>query len=193
MNKIANHQIAALLVVAVERLAYCKYISAYPALKGRRNFDTSSDLDSFYKNVCNVSFHDSLLVTASLLDEKNKKGVGFWNWRDLKSKKQKELKEITDLLGSSGLKGVRDQVVGHVDSDNHNNRFPSSRRRGIVEPKLIDILDDIQKRLAKLFHDFTAEIGDKYSPNYFSSERAIREIEAAMAGAPPTMTDNHVI
>jgi hypothetical protein len=193
MKMIRDHQIADLLLVALERLAYSKYISGYPSAKGRRNFDTSSTTDSFYKNVCTVSFHDSLLVTAALLDEKNKKGVSFWNWRDLKTKKQQELKEASNLLASSGLKGVRDQVVGHVDADNHNNNFPSGRRQGIVDERLIQKLDDIHSRLVKIFFDFTSEIGERYSPHYFDTANATSEIKVVMDAAPPVLTDSFVI
>ncbi len=190
MTTIRTFQIAELLFVAQERLIYCKTITKYPKNNGMKNFDTSSStLDSFYKNTCNAFFHDSLLITASLLT-KDKRVISFYNWL-LPDTKQKELDQIAIQFESSGLKGVRDQVVSHVDVGNHNNTFPLNRRQGVIAEELIIKLDDIQSKLVSLFHDYTRGQGDPHAS--FDLSDAQHEIDSALAIAKPTLTNNFVI
>ena len=189
MPNIQDHQISQLLRVAMARLTYSKYIASYPASKGKNGFDTIATLDGFYKNVCNTSFHDSLLVTIALLDEKNRGGVSLWNWRDMKSRKAIQLKDLSDALIATGLKTMRDQIVGHVDADNQTNNFPMSREQGIVNGILINRLEEIQCKIKDLFFDFTTEIGQPHAKSFFDQSEAMNEIQTVMNAAPPVLTD----
>ena len=185
-------QIAGLLKLAREQLTYSKFIVNYPKSVGMNNFDPSSKRDSFYKNVYNVCFYDSLLITASLLS-KDPRIISFWNWKGFISRKQKKLERIKKLFESYHLKGVRDQVVAHADFNNRANRFPYLNKKGIINEVFIKRLKEIQLKLIDEFFDYTKKYSTPYSGDYFSVREVAQTIKDVMIAASPKMTQNDVI
>lgn len=188
-----ENQIAILLRTTNEQFATSSYISKCPSLKGKKNFDPTIQRDSFYKNVCNVFFHDGLLILSSLLDEKDARVIGLWNWKEFIKEKQVELKQITEDFKDSQLYIIRNQIVAHQDKANHSNNFPDSRRRGIIDPDLIDEAVELMRRLIELFQNFTRDFSTPYSEQYFEVNKALGQIKDVMESAPPALTDSHVI
>lgn len=193
MVQINDYKIAQLILVAKWRLAYCRVVSNYPAKSGRKNFDVlSGSIDSFYKNICNSSFCESLLITASLLS-KDPRVISFWNWDYFYIENNKELSDIYRLFELYGFKEIRDQTMGHTDANNQNNFFPANRINGVIEPILISRLNEIQEMLIEKFHDYTKKHNKPYSQNYFDIQKATEEIEKVINIALPKMTDESVI
>ncbi len=190
--EIKDYQIADLLRVAKDRLAYCAVISNYPQKVGKKNFDTSSKADIFYKNICNTCFNDALLIIGSLLGT-DSRVMSLWNWKEFAIKKSKELQDLGVRFVHDGLKEVRDQIIAHQDTDNSNNRFPSSRRQGTINPILIKRAQDLLENMISEFDNYTRSIGNPHSPSYFDDSGAIEEIEFIMTNAQPTLTDSDVI
>ncbi len=190
--QINNHQLADLLVVAKYDLSYCKSITDYPEKNGFKHFDTSTNIDAFYKSICNVCFHDSLLITATLLD-KDPRVISFWNRKDFVNTRGEKLTEITELLEKSGLKTIRDQIVGHADTANETNNYPFSRKQGIVNKFLIKKLDELHQELVALFRDVMATNQNPYSEDYFNTSESEREIEEVLDKAKPKMTNSPVV
>jgi len=191
--KVKENQIAQLLRVAKEQITYCKFISNYPAAKGNKNFGVIEPIDIFYKSTCNAFFNDTLLIISSLLDKKDSRVISFWNWNDFVNKKNKELTAITKTFNSSPLIRVRHELVAHQNYKNRNNRIPNSRRRGIIDQRLIDILEQTLEQMISEFRDYASQFSTPYSSQYFDISEAEKEISSVMDQARPTLTDSPVI
>ena len=185
-------QIAGLLKLSREQLTYSEFIINYPKSVGMNNFDPSSKIDGFYKNICNVCFYDSLLITTSLLS-KDTRVISFWNLKDFVSRKQEELGETKKLFESYHLKELRDQVVAHADFNNHANRFPYLNKKGIINEVFINDLKEIQLKLIDEFFNYTKKYSTPYRNDYFSIDEIIQTIKDFMSLARPEMTQNDVI
>lgn len=188
-----ENQIAQLLRVAKEQLEYCNAIVNYPAKMGRKNFDVIAPKDGFYKTICNMAFNDTLLIVGSLLDNKDARVISLWNFKDFTDKKQNELQKITNEFKNTGLKTIRDQIIAHQDISNRNNNIPNSRRRGIIDSKIIKSLQEILEKMIKEFRDYAAKFKNPYSDQYFDTFEARKEIELVLSQAKPDLTDNFVI
>ncbi|MCE9628597.1 MAG: hypothetical protein K8Q91_01240 [Candidatus Vogelbacteria bacterium] len=193
VGNIKEYQIAGLLRVANEQLAYCNLITEYPGLSSKKNFDPLSAVDQFYKSVCNVFFHDSLLIISSLLDSKDSRVIGLWNWKDFTSYKSSELKLITDSFNNGPLKTIRDQLIAHQDVSNPNNQFPDSRRTGIIKENLIMLAQSTLDSIINEFCDYAQKFSTPYSEQYFDTEEAKNQLTSVMRLAVPTLTNNDVI
>lgn len=191
-RSVQAHQIVDLLRVAAEELAYSRFISEYPSTSGFRHFDNVAKIDAFYKTVCNSCFHDALLTIASLLD-KDKRVISFWNWRPFIESKGIEFEDIVNRFQNSPLQTVRDQVTAHADIANHNNNFPSSKRRGIVDTRLIELLQGYLDEVSALFHLFTRETGNPYVATLFDTSDAEEEVKSVIDLARPQLTREHMI
>lgn len=190
-SSIKDHQITDLLKVARDRLAYCEYIADYPGLFEIKNFDPGSNIDIFYRNIYNTCFDDSLLIIATLLDDKrDPRLISFWNWSDFISHydNQVGLKEIIDLFQIHGLREIRDQIVGHMDISNKTNNYPYNRRTGMINSELVRRLKQLQEKLIKLLIQYKNDYAA-----YFDTKQAMQEIKEVMDRAKPKMTDNDVI
>ncbi|MDP3975385.1 MAG: hypothetical protein Q8P95_00535 [bacterium] len=192
MRSEIEFQIAELLRVAHELLGYCNYISNYPTSQNSQNYDPGSKIDQFYKNVCNSSYRDCIIIVDTLMD-KDRRVISFKNWKVFAEKRKEEIDLIFKDFVSSGLKKVRDEMMAHVSAKNSNNRFPSMRREGIVNQTLIESLQEILDRLTKEFFEFTNTKTQTYSKKYFDRSRAIAEIKTVMNLAKPKLTNNFVI
>ncbi|MBD3359250.1 MAG: hypothetical protein GF365_00880 [Candidatus Buchananbacteria bacterium] len=187
MVKIQEHQIAQLLLVAKEQLTYCEYIEAY-AQQEAKNYAPGKLIDQFYKNIHNTCFNDSLLIISNLID-KDSRVISLWNWTAFKDVKEKKLEQFINSFKKEGLKTIRDQIVAHTDVNNHNNNFPSSKRRGMVNEILVQRLSTFLDDLIVEFYDYTANHSTPYSPQYFDVSQAKEEIQSVMDKAKPEMTD----
>jgi len=187
-----EYQIAQLLRIAKEQLAYCEYIESYPKKVGKRNFDTVQLLDQFYKNIHNVCFFDGLLIVGNLLN-KDPRVMSFWNWPEFRAVKENKIQMFTDKYEGDGLKEVRDQIAAHIDTTNRNNNFPDSRRRGMINDILVQKLLTILNDLIAEFQDYTRQHSAPYSQQYFDITQATEEVATAMEQAKPQMTDNYII
>lgn len=185
-------QIAQILRIVKDQLSCCVYIIEYPNSHGKKNFDLNAPVDRFYKNTCNVNFYESLLLITNLLS-KDRRTISFFNWSEYLSQREREINMIDEKFNKSGLKVIRDQVVGHVDSSNRNNRHPYMRRRGIINTYLVEEAVKIQDSLIDEFYSFTLNVNRKYSPDYFSSSEALNGIKTVMNLAVPTLTDDVII
>lgn len=185
-------QIAGLLKLSQEQLARSEFISQYPKSVEMNNYDPISKIDSFYKNICNVCFYDSLLIAASLLS-KDDRVISFWNWERFIDQKQKGLEKIEKLFESYKLKQVRNEIVAHADFNNRTNSFPYLNRKGIINEKFIKCLKKIQLKLIDEFLDYTKKYSTPYSNDNFSTKETIRIIKDVMRKASPKMTKNVVI
>jgi len=185
-------QIVELLKLAREQLTYSEFIINYPKSVGVNNFDPSSKRDIFYKNVCNVCFYDSLLITTSLLS-KDPRIISFWNWKGFISRKQKELERIKKLFESYHLKELRDEVVAHADFNNPANRFPYLNKKGIINEVFVKSLGEIQLKLIDEFFDYTKQYSTPYAKDSFSVDKVVQTIKDVMSAASPRMTQSSVI
>jgi len=190
---IREYQIALLLRTAKEQLTYCEIITNQPAAAGKRNFDTVSQADNFYKSVCNVFFHDSLLIISSLFDDKDKRVISFKNLLDFYDKKKEKINKLIDDFSNSPLKQMRDQIIAHQDTNNRNNNIPNSRRRGIINPELLKLLQKFLESAINEFRDYASKFKTSYSDQYFDTSEAKQEIELILSQAKPVLTDNFVI
>ena len=184
--------ICQLLIIANKRLNYSIYISDYPKKHGL-NFNPSSGIDNFYKDVCNVFFNDSLLITATLMDA-DSRCISFYNWKEFISQEDQKLRieEIKNKFNKFGLKEFRDQIVGHIDKNNPNNRFPIFRIQSIINKKFIKNLEYIQKELIDIFHKYTKLINRPYQSIYTTAEN-VNGIDKIMNTVKPQMTTDFVI
>lgn len=191
-NMMKELEVALLLKVAKQQLSYACFLAEYPSKNGKRDFDISSPIDLFYRNVSSLAFGDGLLLTGSLIDKKYEKTMSFWRWPDYVDARRDQLQILTDEFASSGLKDVRDQVIAHQDSTNRNNNFPNTRRFGVR----VDVAQITMKFLQKLVEEFYAYTNTKtpvYSQDYFDASSAITEIQSIIGLARPSLTDNFII
>jgi len=186
-------QIAEFLQVANDRLVWCEIIMNYPSKSGRKNFDTASPIDTFYKNVCSLSFYEALLIIGSLLDNKDARVISLWNLIDFRDKKKEKLQVITNKFIESPLKQVRDQIVAHQDRSNPSNLFPFDRMRGCISSSLIGLLREILKETISEFCDYATNFSTPYSDEWFNGAKATEQIETALSQAKPKLTDSLVI
>ncbi len=197
MANAKDYQFAHLLISAKRRITYCKYISEYPIKNGMRDYSNNDyDIaDSFYKKICNSCFSDALMVISTLLDKnkRHNKSISFFNHKGLFDKKLKELEVINKEFVDFGFKKVRDEVLGHVDLDNTNNRFPYMRDRSIINNKLINKLDKIIDDLTSLFLEFNKENATPWAESSFYQPDAFNEIENIMKSVHPKMTNDIII
>lgn len=185
-------QVAGLLVVASKRISYCETIIKFPAKSGKKNFDNTDPASQFYKNVCNTSFYDAVLIVGSLLDS-DTRVVSLLNWAEFMSEKDKEIRAVIQKFKSEGFKEIRDQLIAHVDIDNSNNMFPHLRTQGVVDSNLILKLRLILDSLIVEFLDYTKKNNKPYSPNYFDVDGSVKEVEFVLDGQRPVLTDNYMI
>jgi hypothetical protein len=190
-NQWKEHEVAQMLLLAKKQFAYAEFIAKYPATAGRRDFDLTSSVDLFYRNVCSLSAQDGLLLLGSLVS-KDGRVMSFWNWTDFVNMRKTKLQTLTDKFSSSGLKTVRDQVVAHQDSNNKNNNFVFTRRSGVH----LTLIEQMQVFLQELIDEFYAYTNTKmpiFSPNYFDAGDAYAEVGAIFSLAKPTLTDGFII
>jgi hypothetical protein len=184
-------QIWDLLVAAKEDLAYCQSILALPR-SSAMNFDPSSNLDQFYMTVCNVCFHDGLLIVSSLLDGRDDRPVSFRNWEGCNDRER--IEEIGRRFEASALKHVRDKIVAHQDASNSTILVLSGRRRGIVADRYVEMLGGFLKEMIQAFSDFEKTRGKNYHVEVsFDVSGALQEIGEVMVLAKPRLTRNPVI
>jgi hypothetical protein len=99
------------------------------------------------------------------------------------------LSDIAKEFNDSGLKTIRDQVVGHVDISNHNNRLPRQRRQGVINELLTNKLSELQSELVKKFDEYTRANGSPYGlVSFFSGDIARDETKRAINGEKPRLT-----
>jgi hypothetical protein len=192
MSSSIELKIADVLHVAIDQLACCEEIMKYPK-KYSMNFDPSFGVDNFWMNASKVFFYESLLLTANLLD-KDSRTVSLFSWKEFSEIHSNWLSDIAKEFNDSGLKTIRDQVVGHVDIFNHNNRLPRQRRQGVINELLINKLSELQSELVKKFDEYTRANGSPYSlVSFFSGDIARDETKRAINGEKPRLTNNAVI
>lgn len=185
-------QIADILSVANSQLVCSIVISEYPK-QCNKNYDPTSVIDNFWMNTCKTYFYESLLLTATLLN-KDKRAISFCNWSNFANNNKEWLDQQSEEFKRLGLKTVRDQIVGHVDSSNHNNRMPRQRRQGVVNEVLIKNLNTILQSLIDKFDEFTRQNNNPYSrESFFGGDQAREEVELAISQAKPKLTNNFVI
>jgi len=185
-------QIADLLSVANCQLVCAKIILVYPK-NFNKNYDPTVTIDQFWMNTCKTYFYESLLLTSTLLS-KDKRTISFYNWTDFRARNKSWLDMQSCNFNDTGLKEVRDQMVGHVDISNDNNRLPRHRRQGVINEILVIRLDKILQFLISKFDEFTRLYSRPYNYNsFFSGEKAKKEVEAAISQAKPQLTSNLVI
>ena len=107
--------------------------------------------------------------------------------------KKTELEFIYSLFDDYKLKIIRDQIMGHADLSNSNNRFPYNRIQGVVDYVLIERLNNIQERLIAEFFNYTNTHGRPHDPLYFGDSEAISEMEGIMEAAKPKMTNDIIL
>lgn len=185
------HQLAQLLRVATSQLAYCDAIVAHER-NSKKSFNPDSDVDSLYKNICNLAFHDALLLTGGMLEKKSGR-ISFYNLDALTENETLSIEEIRKRYDNSGLMKIRHGLVAHQPIKFGPNRFPHMRRRGMVHYTLIDELRSINQRMIDLLFTHGERIGTPFSSTYFLDENARREIMNALEKLPPTMTFNTII
>jgi len=175
-----------LLVIANKQLGYSIYISDYPQKHGL-NFNPSIGIDNFYKDVCNVFFYYSLLVTATLIDT-DSRCISFYNWKEFISQEDQKLRinKIKNKFNKFGLKEFRDQIVGHIDKNNPNNQCPIFRIQSIVNEKFIKNLEYIQKELINIFDKYTQSIKRPCS-KICTTVKGLEEIGKIMNTIKPQM------
>jgi hypothetical protein len=191
-NVVAVHQIVELLKVAGEELAYCSFILNFPKENNYKNFDVNDRAAIFYKTVGNVCFHDALLIIASLLD-RDSRIISFWNWQEFVDKKRPELEDIALRFNNSPLLMIRDQMSAHVDHGNRGNNFPYSKRRGLINFRLVESLGDYLKELHVLFHEYTRDTGQPWASTIFDTAESLEEIDSVMKMARPALTNADII
>ncbi|OGJ52354.1 hypothetical protein A2335_02550 [Candidatus Peregrinibacteria bacterium RIFOXYB2_FULL_32_7] len=185
---ISGLQIASLLRLAKEQLAYCKTIINYPKTQKKNKYNYSSDIDRFYNNVACVFFNDSILIISSLLDDKDKRVISFKNFTDFFNKKEIKINILINQFNSSKLKEVRDQIIAHQDINNINNQLPYRNRQGVINPLLLEIVENFLDKAIKEFKEYASECSNPYSEYYFSATEAKKEINAILEKAKPILT-----
>ncbi|NVP17126.1 hypothetical protein HUU51_00190 [Candidatus Gracilibacteria bacterium] len=186
MKRINEYQFAELIKVAVNQLSYSRKIIEYP---GNENVFSLNDIPSnFYKKICNTCFIEACLIICNLLNEKDKRVISFFNWKELVE--NNSYKTILDGLIKidefKRLKDCRDQVFGHQDIANHNNNFPNDRLRGIINPILIQDAEKILEVLVKIFDCFTREKNTPYDlDSYFGTQKSEEEIKFILTSVNP--------
>ncbi len=182
-----EEQIAELLRLIKEDLAYCKCILSYPKKFSGHSYDPTQVFDRFYYVVCNNCFHCALLAFSSLLDRRDKRPITFWKWTEFVRYRCTELKEVCDRFENSRLSSMRDKMVAHVDAGYSANTFPIDRHRGIIGEVYIIELDNFLDKLIKLFHEHAKQYSTPYVQSYFDAPRAEEEIESVMNLAKPQL------
>jgi len=191
-------KIAQLLRVAREQLACCEFIAKYPRSVEKKGFDTISKIDNFYKRTLNVFFYDSLLITASLLDNKDNRIISFFKYYkeyNYDSEDRERLEKIYNLYKNSYLKVIRDQLIGHIDIRNYNNEMPNFRQRGTIDQSFIHKLKEIQDQLVDefLITEKKYRYNPSYNTNFFNIESSILGVREVMNKAKPCLTDGALI
>jgi len=184
-----ENQIAQLIHIAKEDITYCEYIINYPIYNGKKNFNTTSSINSFYKNIHNLSFNNGLLIVGSLLN-KDKRIISLWNYPEFILKNEKELKNLTAEFSEKGLKTIRNQIIAHQDIENENNYSIYNRKKGFINKYLIQALKEILEEIINKFSFFSTS----YDKQYFNNiDDAVKEIEQILNQVKPILTDDYVI
>jgi len=192
MNSVKEIQIADALSVARSQLVCCEVILEYPK-KLNQNYDPSSVVDNFWMNTAKVFFYDSLLLTASLLN-KDPRVISLFNYIDFAKQYASWLDQQVNNFENSKLKTIRDQIVGHIDVSNSNNRLVRHRRQGSLNEILAVSLRKIQDELIDKFDEFIRNNSRPYSrPSFFEGNVAREEVETALSMAKPKLTSNPVV
>jgi hypothetical protein len=190
---VQKHQIAMLLQIANSNLTYSEIIISYPKIAGKRNYDPSEKIDSFYKKTCNVFFNDSLLILSNLLDNKDKRVMSFKNCSEFYNTKKQKIDKLINNFNKSHLQIMRDQILAHQDISNTNNNIPDYRTRGITNPQLIDLLRKFLSIAISEFKDYAKSVKTPYSNQAFDTSNVKKEIALILNQAKPILTDCDVI
>ncbi|MBP9762361.1 hypothetical protein KBD34_01970 [Patescibacteria group bacterium] len=179
-----------LLLGAKEDLTYCHEILALPKASAM-NYDPSQSIDQFYMTVCNLSFHNALLIISSLIDTKQAKPVSFRNWSECTDRVW--LDGIAQRFEASPLKMIRDRIVAHQDAEVASIGLILGRRRGIFNDAHVTQLQGFLDEMIQFFCGLNPG-GNKYSSTAsFDASSAQEEVKAALEIAKPKMTRNPVI
>ena len=179
--------IASLLTEAKENLAYCHEILALPDA-ARRGYDPTKPVDEFYMTVCNLSFHNALLIVSSLLDAKQSKPISFRNWPLCTDKTR--LSDIVTRFEASPLNTVRDKISAHQDADVASVGLILGRRRGIIHEDLVELLQTFLDEIIRFFCDLKPN-GNNYAPDVsFDASSAHKEVATVLELAKPKLTGN---
>jgi hypothetical protein len=197
MTKLATNkeimQIAQLLRVAEWRMAYCETIAMYPTRFGKKDFDPTSTIDNFYKNICVMSFNDAILILGSLLDERGKT-ISFWHFDDFVKDKKNEVKlrSLKELFKLYRLQDIRNQIIAHQDKNNPINTYPDTRIKGYINHHYVARAQEILFGLIVIFLSCMKKGASPYDPEYFSNAIAKEQINTVLEYAKPTLTNDCV-
>jgi hypothetical protein len=138
--------------------------------------------------VCNLSFHNALLIISALLDPKQAKPISFRNWPLCKDKER--LNDIIARFESSPLHTIRDRISAHQDAEIANIGLMLSRRRAIIHEDLVKQLQAFLDEAIKLFCDIKPN-GNNYTPEVsFDADSAHQEVTMVLKMAKPKLTGN---
>lgn len=179
--------------MAKQDLDCADFISRYP-IDLKLNYNPSESRDNFYKYLCNLLFNNSLVIISTLLDN-DPKCISFYNWKEFYSDLnfKSKLRTIKKEFQKSGFQIIRDQVVGHIDKNNINNKFPLLRNQSIINEHLIKNLMNLLNKLIFEFHEYTNLIKSPYQDLNLKYNSNLNELKEIFQVNPPKMTNNTVI